>query len=91
MKKHLFSAILAAGISATGLAQGLQRDVQYWRPYDQRGVNFFETGKQDTVAFDGVKVRVGGHFAQQLQSLSHENKATPVITNGVNVKTTGKM
>jgi len=85
MKKYLFSAILAAGISVTGIAQGLQRDVQYWRPYDQRGVNIFETGKQDTVAFEGVKVRVGGHFAQQLQSLSHENKATPVISNGVNV------
>ncbi len=71
MKKYLFSAILAAGISATGLAQGLQRDVQYWRPYDQRGVNIFETGKLDTVAFEGIKVRVGGHFTQQLQSLSH--------------------
>ncbi|MFL0685754.1 MAG: hypothetical protein ACK4SF_13295 [Algoriphagus aquaeductus] len=86
MKKYLFSAILAAGISATGLAQGLQRDVQYWRPYDQRGVNIFETGKLDTVAFEGIKVRVGGHFTQQLQSLSHENKATPVLNaQGVNL------
>ncbi|MBC6368856.1 hypothetical protein [Algoriphagus sp. AK58] len=78
MKKYLITALIAAGISATGLAQGLQRDVQYWRPYDQRGVNIFETGKLDTVAFEGVKVRVGGHFTQQLQSLSHENTADPV-------------
>lgn len=82
MKKYLFSAILATGISATGLAQGLQRDVQFWRSYDQRGVNVFETGKRDTVAYEGIKVRVGGHFTQQLQSLSHENKANPVLNAG---------
>jgi hypothetical protein len=86
MKKYLISAVLAAGISATGLAQGLQRDIQYWRPYDQRGVNIFETGKVDSVAFEGVKVRIGGHFAQQLQSLSHENTASEVLNPaGVNL------
>ncbi len=86
MKKYLLFTALVAGISAAGLAQGLQRDVQYWRPYDQRGVNVFETGKQDTVAFEGLKVRVGGHFTQQLQSLSHENSAAPVFNpGGVNV------
>jgi len=86
MKKYLMSAVLAAGISATGLAQGLQRDVQYWRSYDQRGVNVFETGKADTVAFEGIKVRIGGHFTQQLQSLSHENTAAPSLNPaGVNL------
>ncbi|MDP2040519.1 MAG: hypothetical protein Q8S14_11115 [Algoriphagus sp.] len=84
MKNYLLSAILAAGISATGLAQGLQRDVQYWRPYDQRGINVFETGKADTVAFEGMKVRIGGHFTQQWQNLSHENTASPVL-NAQNV------
>lgn len=85
MKKYLFTALVAAGISATGLSQGLQRDVQYWRPYDQRGVNVFETSKLDTVPFEGVKVRIGGHFTQQLQSLSHENTAQAVLNpNGVN-------
>lgn len=86
MKKYLMSAVMAAGISATGLAQGLQRDVQYWRPYDRRGVTFFETGKVDSTAFEGVKVRIGGHFAQQLQSLSHENTAAANLNaTGVNL------
>lgn len=86
MKKYLLSAVFAAGISATGLAQGLQRDVQYWRPYDQRGINIFETGKVDSVAFEGLKVRIGGHFTQQLQSLSHENTAAPNLNPaGVNL------
>ncbi|WP_114747797.1 hypothetical protein [Pleomorphovibrio marinus] len=72
-------------ISANGIAQGLQKDLQFWRPYDQRGINIFETGKEDTVAFDGMKVRIGGHFAQQFQNLSHSNTAQPVFNDdGVN-------
>jgi hypothetical protein len=66
-------------------SQGLQGDLQFWRPYDQRGINVFETGKEDTVAFDGMKVRIGGHFAQQFQNLSHSNTAQPVFNEaGVN-------
>lgn len=66
-------------------SQGLQGDLQFWRPYDQRGINVFETGKEDTVAFDGMKVRIGGHFAQQFQNLSHSNTAQPVFNeDGVN-------
>lgn len=86
MKKYLMTAVMAAGISAAGLAQGLQRDAQFWRPYDQRGINVFETGKVDSVAFEGMKVRIGGHFAQQWQNLSHENRAIPVL-NSQNVNT----
>jgi hypothetical protein len=86
MKKYLMTAVMAAGISAAGLAQGLQRDAQFWRPYDQRGVNVFETGKVDSVAFEGMKVRIGGHFTQQWQNLSHQNTATPVL-NAQNVNT----
>ncbi len=73
MKKYILSLIAIAGLSAASMAQGLQRDMQFWRSYDQRGINVFETGKADTVAFDGIKVRVGGHFTQQFQSLSHSN------------------
>lgn len=86
MKKLLIAAALAAGFSTTAFSQGLQRDVQYWRPYDQRGVNKFETGKMDTVPFEGVKVRIGGNFTQQFQNLKHENTAQEVLnTSGVNV------
>ncbi len=86
MKKLIITAIAFLGILFSGMAQGLQRDVQFWRPYDQRGINIFETGKEDTVAFEGMKVRIGGHFAQQWQSLSHENTATPVLNaNNVNI------
>ncbi|RZS97096.1 hypothetical protein [Cecembia calidifontis] len=86
MKKVLFSAIAVIGLVFSGMAQGLQRDMQFWRPYDQRGLNIFETGKEDTVAYEGMRVRIGGHFAQQWQNLSHSNTATPnVNANGVNL------
>ncbi|MBB3699683.1 hypothetical protein KMW28_01115 [Flammeovirga yaeyamensis] len=49
------------------------RDMQYMRYNDQRGIGVFETTKSDTVGFDGMKVRVGADFALQMQGLSHSN------------------
>lgn len=58
-----------------------QRDpIQYYRYYDQRGVNVFETSKDDTVKFDGVKLRIGANFTQGYQNLKHSNKAKAVLT-----------
>lgn len=85
MKK---SALLfgLAGLLSTGLMAQNDRDMQFWRSYDQRGINVFETGKADTVTYDGLKVRIGGAFAQQFQSISHSNSASAVLNaNGVNV------
>ncbi|HMG69046.1 MAG TPA: hypothetical protein VK588_15215 [Chitinophagaceae bacterium] len=46
----------------------------YWRPYDQTGINVFETTKlADTIPFDGLRVRFGAGFTQQFQNLKHEN------------------
>ncbi|MCW5910536.1 MAG: hypothetical protein KIT62_05650 [Cyclobacteriaceae bacterium] len=50
-----------------------QPTIQYWRPYDKRGVNVFETPKEDTVGYDGMKVRFGAGFTQGYQNLSHTN------------------
>jgi len=46
-----------------------------WRPYDQRGINVFETGKADSIAFEGLRMRFGAGFTQQFQSLKHSNTA----------------
>jgi hypothetical protein len=51
-------------------------DIQHFRYYDKNGINVFETPKNDTVKYTGLKLRIGGGFTQQLQSLSHENNAT---------------
>jgi len=86
MKKYFIAAIAFVGLSLPTFAQGLQRDLQFWRPYDQRGINVFETGKNDSISFEGMKVRIGGHFTQQWQNLSHSNTANAVLNaNNVNL------
>src|SRR6476469_4206196 len=56
----------------------------YWRPYDQRGINVFETTKvPDTIPFEGPRVRFGAGFTQQFQNLKHENP-TAVDNGGAN-------
>jgi hypothetical protein len=47
--------------------------IQNFRYYDQRGINVFETPKNN-VTFQGFRVRFGAGFTQQYQSLTHENK-----------------
>lgn len=53
-----------------------QPTIGYFRQPDQSGVNVFESPVEDDNPFEGVKVRVGGNFAQQFQGLSHENTAS---------------
>jgi hypothetical protein len=70
MKKLVLSVMLA-GIFILAGAQ--ERNLQYWRPNDQRGLNVYEPNKADTVRFDGIKVRIGGDFALQFQGISQRN------------------
>ncbi|SMD44747.1 hypothetical protein SAMN00777080_3376 [Aquiflexum balticum DSM 16537] len=52
-----------------------QPGLQYFRPNDKNGLNVFEPSKEDTVIFDGLKVRVGGDFAMQFQGIRQSNTA----------------
>ena len=65
--------LLATLITFSLLAQ--QPNIQNFRPYDKNGVNMFETLKDNSTEFTGLKVRVGGNFTQQFQALDHENAA----------------
>ena len=59
--------------------------MQYYRTNDQMGLHTFETTKNDTTSFTGMKVRVGGNFTQDFQGLQHQNSATPVYNaNAIN-------
>lgn len=83
MRKNLFRlAVLAAmTVPFIGSAQNNQdREVylrpSYWRPYDQRGINVFETTKTpDSIAYDGMRIRFGAGFTQQFQNLSHHTSS----------------
>ncbi|MEX0647178.1 MAG: hypothetical protein WEA56_08475 [Balneolaceae bacterium] len=46
------------------------RDMQFYRSPDKTGLNVFETPKDNTVEFDGLKVRIGGANTLQFQGLS---------------------
>lgn len=74
MKKSmkLLLVVLFAAISWTAYAQ-TSRDLQYFRPVGQDGINVFETSKVDSIEYDGLKVRVGGAFAMQFQAIDQEN------------------
>jgi hypothetical protein len=87
MKKNfLFQFAVAAAVIVPfmGSAQETQSSDRefylrpsYWRPYDQRGLNVFETSKApDTIPFEGTRVRFGAGFTQQFQNLKASNKAT---------------
>lgn len=83
MKKSIILSFILLGLSYIGLAQN-NRNLQYFRPAGQDGLNVFETPKVDTVEFDGIKVRVGGDFAIQFQGLDHENDADTLVELGSN-------
>jgi hypothetical protein len=57
-------------------------EIQHMRAPDQRGLNVFESPKEETVPFTGFKLNWGGAFTQQYQNLTHENAAAPKLVNG---------
>jgi hypothetical protein len=80
--KWLFAIVLAMPLITMAQTAGKTDKVEkityqrpsYWRPYDQSGINVFETTKQeDPVKYDGMRIRFGAGFTQQWQSLKHEN------------------
>jgi hypothetical protein len=71
MRNTFLITLLIVGMIMPSFAQ--VRDLQYWRPNDQRGLNVFETSKADTVAWDGLMVRIGGANTLQFQALNASN------------------
>jgi len=58
-------------------------EMQYMRHADQRGINVFESPKDEGPVFTGYKLNWGGAFAQQFQNLTHQNTASPKVVGGV--------
>ncbi len=59
-------------------------EIQHIRANDKRGINVFESPKNDAVPYEGFKLSFGGAFAQNFQGLGHSNTAAPKVTNNVN-------
>lgn len=58
-------------------------EIQHIRAPDQRGLNVYESPKNDGIPFTGFRLSWGGAFTQQFQNLTHQNTAAPKIVNGV--------
>jgi hypothetical protein len=91
-RSTLLIALLVALMPILVKAQNEDREFylrpSYWRPYDQRGINIFETTKvPDSIPFEGQRVRLGAGFTQQFQNLKHENSA--LNNGGTTVQTAG--
>lgn len=82
MIKRKVVFLLALLISLSSIGQ--DRLLQNWRPNDKRGLNVFEDPVEDTVAFDGFMVRIGGDFAMQFQALDQTNQAGDLVDLGSN-------
>lgn len=74
--------LVAMSLLACGKLFAQQPSLDTFRPYDKMGINVFEPIPTDTVPFEGLRIRWGVGFAQQFQSLSHTNRATPSIIDG---------
>lgn len=59
-------------------------ELQYYRTWDKDGINVFEPSKNEDKAYEGFKIRIGGSFTQDFQSLTHENKANYVPVSATN-------
>ncbi|MEQ8682451.1 MAG: hypothetical protein RID25_21985 [Cyclobacteriaceae bacterium] len=86
MKTINFSkqAILPLLLLVSGVVYAQQPSLQFFRPNSKAGLNIFEPSKQDTMAFDGLKVRVGGDFAMQFQGLNQTNSLDSLVELGSN-------
>lgn len=82
-RKSLKTVIAAILLIAMALTVSAQK-IQYSRNYDKRGINVFEPSKLDSVKYDGFKIRIGGSFTQDYQSIKSTNKANYVATGSSN-------
>jgi len=93
---RLFTFLLvAAALPVTAVAQNpFQTEIQYTRPDGQAGATMFEAPMQDTTAYNGFAIKLGGAFTQQMQAISQSNDAPdgsdasiPEIGRGFNLAT----
>ena len=61
-----------------------QPTINNFRQNNQDGLNVFETPKDPSAVFDGIKVRVGGDFAIQFQGLNQTNSGDSLVQLGNN-------
>lgn len=83
--KNALSLTLFALLFCATFASAQQPAIQYYRPWDKDGINVFEPSKKaEQPEFTGFKLRIGGSFTQDFQSLKHSNTPNYVATSSTN-------
>lgn len=84
--RSIFKNAILLGTILVGVGLSAQnRQLDNYRQPDKRGINVFESPKDTITTFDNVKVRIGGSFALQYQSLDNENSGVvPLAEVGSN-------
>ncbi|OQP67366.1 hypothetical protein A3860_03165 [Niastella vici] len=65
--------LITACCGPVALMAQFSDSIAYMRYNDKRGINVFETPKETSIQYTGLKVRFGGGFTQTFQGLKHEN------------------
>ena len=77
MKKRINNVSMISMLIILGILPVMlmaqQPKVNNVRAYDQTGINKFEEPKDDTVKYDGLKLKFGAAITQQFQNLKDEN------------------
>ncbi|MTI38390.1 hypothetical protein, partial [Fulvivirga lutimaris] len=85
MKTSIKILLITVLVSIAGLGFAQQnRTLQFDRLNGQDGLNIFETSKEDTVAFERLKARLGGDFAMQFQAITQGNDLGNLVKLGDN-------
>jgi len=85
MKTMRTMVFLLIGLAVTQFTTAQKRDLDNFRPRDQRGINVFEEPKDTATTFENLKVRLGGASTLQFQAIDHENSgAVPLVPLGDN-------
>ncbi|TVZ60237.1 hypothetical protein NA63_2788 [Flavobacteriaceae bacterium MAR_2010_105] len=77
IKLALLAIVLSFGLSAYAQKS---RSLDNYRQPDQNGINVYESPKDTTATFDGVKVRIGGSSTLQFQAIDNENSGAIPLT-----------
>ncbi len=85
MKARSITLITGIFVFAFGISMFAQQPkLQYFRGWDKDAINVFEPSKDDNTPYEGFRIRIGGSFTQNYQSLTHENTPTYVAVSTAN-------
>ena len=77
---NLIKSFLAAVLCFTAsIAAAQQQPIQYFRVNDQRGINVYETPKEDSVEFTDIRIRPGGACTMHFQGLDPQNDSNNMV------------